>query len=68
MTPLRPAGEEGGHGPEEEFGPWCVDAGREHDWSAWEIGPFFPREERFCSMCGGMETQEISADGCADAP
>lgn len=44
---------------EEEFGPWCEDIGLEHDWSAWEIGPYFPREERFCSRCGGMETQEI---------
>jgi hypothetical protein len=51
-----------GHGPEEEFGPWCVVAGQEHDWSAWDIGPVFPREERFCSKCGGMETQEFSAD------
>lgn len=44
---------------DEEFDPWCPDIGMEHAWSEWEIGPYFPREERFCSQCGGMETQEI---------
>lgn len=48
---------------DEEFEPWCDDMNKNHVWSEWKIGPFFAREERFCSLCGGMETQEI-CPGC----
>lgn len=48
---------------DDEYGPWCEDIGLEHDWSEWEINKFFElREDRFCSRCGGMETQTICAD------
>ncbi len=48
-----------------EFGEWCESIGLNHDWSEWKIGKYFPREERFCPRCDGMETQEIRP---GDAP
>lgn len=44
----------------EEYGSWCADIGEDHDWSPWETNQFFDlREDRFCSKCGGMETQTM---------
>lgn len=37
----------------------CEDLGRQHEWTDWEIGPHFPREERFCMGCGIMEWQSL---------
>jgi hypothetical protein len=34
-----------------------------HHWSDWQINDHFPlREDRFCHICGGMETQELRTD------
>jgi hypothetical protein len=41
---------------------WCDDIGREHNWGEWQINKHFSlREDRFCSRCGGMETQTMGA-------
>lgn len=51
---------------EPEFGPWCEDEGKEHQWGEWQPSLVDALLEcRFCPICGGMEQQWIcTADDC----
>ena len=42
---------------------WCEDIGEQHAWGGWMPHALDAMAEcRFCSLCGGMETQTICTD------